>query len=533
MQDSENDLQNYARQTGIVIPSESQESVAADKLRQIQTDLAKAEADEADTKAQVEVSHSNPSEAMPQVLDDPTLRDNRARLADLRRQLADLSVTLTPANYKIQQLQAQIADLEQQSAHQRANIISRLGVQNSETARRKQLLSRGVSAAVGRGFRSVCERGSLQHPEEGSGCEPRHLPIHVAKGERGQHRRCSEVERRSRGQSRRLVPTSPYRPSLPLNLALGLLLGIAFSTCYILLRERNDASLRSPGQSVRHLNVPELAVIPSARIGNSERIPLTLRNLNGASALAESKNGLSLGKSAIVDKDMVQWCQDETMMADAYRSAITSILLSRVNGVSPRVILVTSPRPKAGKTTTVANLGISLAEIGRRVLLIDGDLRRPRLGKLFGLQFATGLSDALLDGGSGTITLDSVVRPSPVPGLYVLPGGSEPANISKLLHSTYLDSLVETARSEYDFVLIDSPPMMGMADARLLSRNADGVILISRAGETSPEQLGEARERLADDGTPVIGTILNGCDLRIEDPSYVNGYNSYAGVARG
>ena len=127
LQDSENDLQDYARQTGIVIPSESQESVAADKLRQIQTDLAKAEADEAETKAQVETSHNSPAESMPQVLDDPTLRDNRARLADLRRQLSDLSVTLTPANYKIQQLQAQIADLEQQSAHQRANIISRLG----------------------------------------------------------------------------------------------------------------------------------------------------------------------------------------------------------------------------------------------------------------------------------------------------------------------------------------------------------------------------------------------------------------------
>ena len=319
---------------------------------------------------------------------------------------------------------------------------------------------------------------------------------------------------------------------MPLNLALGLLFGMAFSTCYILLRERNDASLRTPGQSVKHLNVPELAVIPSARIGNSERIPLTLRNLNGASAQLESKNGVSAG-SAAVDKEMVQWCQDETMMADAYRSAITSILLSRVNGVSPRVILVTSPRPKAGKTTTVANLGISLAEIGRRVLLIDGDLRRPRLGKLFGLQFATGLSDALLDDGSGTITLDSVVRPTTVPGLYVLPGGSEPANISRLLHSTLLDSLVESARSQYDFVLIDSPPMMGMADARLLSRIADGVILISRAGETSPEQLGDARERLADDGTPVIGTILNGCDLRIEDPAYVNHYNSYAGAGRG
>jgi receptor protein-tyrosine kinase len=240
------------------------------------------------------------------------------------------------------------------------------------------------------------------------------------------------------------------------------------------------------------------------------------------------EKGFFANRSAIVDKDLVQWCQEETMMADAYRSAITSILLSRVDGVAPRVLLVTSPRPKAGKTTTVANLGISLAEIGRRVLLIDGDLRCPRLGRLFGLQFASGLSDVLLDGGSGTVTLNSVIRPSTVPGLYVLPGGSEPGNISKLLHSSDLDSLLESARSEYDFVLIDTPPMVGMADARLLGRVADGVILISRAGETSPEQLGEARQRLVDDGTPVIGTILNGCDLRTEDPAYVNSYNSYA-----
>jgi polysaccharide biosynthesis transport protein len=532
LQDSENDLQEYARKTGIVIPNESQESVAADKLRQIQNDLSKAESDEAETRSQVETSKNAPAESMPQVLDDPTLRDNRARLADLRRQRADLSVTLTPANYKIQQLDAAIADLEQQSAHQRSNIISRLHTQDSQTARRKALLTAAYNQQLG----VVSDQSSKE------------VRYNILKKEVDANRdiyqsmlqrvkQASIVAALKSSDVRVVSPAtpsdSPYRPSLPLNLSLGLLFGIAFTGCYILLRERNDASLRTPGQSVKHLNVPELAVIPSARIGNSERIPLTLRNLNGNGGGAlESKNGLLSANSASVDKEMVQWCQDETMMADAYRSAITSILLSRVNGVSPRVILVTSPRPKAGKTTTVANLGISLAEIGRRVLLIDGDLRRPRLGKLFGLQFATGLSDALLDEGRGTTTLDSVIRPSTVPGLYVLPGGSEPANISRLLHSTNLDSLIEMARAEYDFVLIDSPPMMGMADARLLSRNADGVILISRAGETSPEQLGEARERLADDGTPVIGTILNGCDLRIEDPSYVNHYNSYAGAAR-
>src|ERR1700722_19165133 len=533
LQDSENDLQNYARQTGIVIPSESQESVAADKLRQIQSDLAKAEADEADTQSQVEVSHNNASETLPQVLDDPTLRDNRPRLADLRRQLSDLSVTLTPQNYKIQQLNAQIADLEQQSAHQRADIVKRLGVVNSATSRRKQLLNQAYNQQLG-----VVSDQSVKEVRYNILKKDVDANRDLYQSMMQRVKQASIVAALKSSDVRVVSPatsaTSTYRPSLPLNLALGFLFGMAFTGCYILLRERNDVSLRSPGQSVRHLNVPELAVIPSARIGNSERIPLTLRNLNGVNGAAlESKNGLISTSSAAVDKEMVQWCQDETMMADAYRSAMTSILLSRVNGVSPRVILVTSPRPKAGKTTTVANLGICLAEIGRRVLLIDGDLRRPRLGKLFGLQFATGLSDVLLDEGVGTTSLNASVRPSTVPGLYVLPGGSEPANISRLLHSTYLDSLIEVARSEYDFVLIDSPPMMGMADARLLSRVADGVILISRAGETSPEQLGEAKERLADDGTPVIGTILNGCDLRIEDPSYVNHYNSYAGAARG
>jgi capsular exopolysaccharide synthesis family protein len=533
LQDAENALQEYARQTGIVIPSETQESVAADKLRQIQTDLAKAETDEADTKAQVDTSKNAPAESLPQVLDDPTLRDNRARLADLRRQLSDLSVTLTPQNYKIQQLNAQIADLEQQSTQHRTNIIRRLGVQNSETSRRKELLAKAYQQQLGVvSDQSVKEvRYNILKKEVDANRDLYQSMMQRVK-------QASIVAALKASDVRVVSPAVPaettYRPSLLLNLGLGTLLGLVVAACYTLLRERNDASLRTPGQSLKHLNVPELAVIPSARIGNSERIPLTLRNLNGTNGAAlEAKNGLLAASSAAVDKEMVQWCQDETMMADAYRSAITSILLSRVNGVSPRVILVTSPRPKAGKTTTVANLGISLAEIGRRVLLIDGDLRRPRLGKLFGLQFATGLSDALLAEDDGTITLDSVVRPSTVPGLYVLPGGSEPANISKLLHSAHLDNLVEFARSQYDFVLIDSPPMMGMADARLLSRIADGVVLISRAGETSPEQLGEARERLADDGTPVIGTILNGCDLRIEDPSYVNHYNSYAGATRG
>ena len=225
LQDSENDLQNYARQTGIVIPSESQESVAADKLRQIQSDLAKAEADQADSQAQVEVSHSNPSEALPQVLDDPTLRDNRARLADLRRQLSDLSVTLTPANYKIQQLKAQIADLEEQSAHQRADIVKRLGVQNSATARRKQLLNQAYNQQLGVvSDQSVKEvRYNILKKEVDANRDIYQSMLQrVKEASIVAALRSSDVRVVSPGT----VPTSPYRPSFPLNMSLGLLLGL-------------------------------------------------------------------------------------------------------------------------------------------------------------------------------------------------------------------------------------------------------------------------------------------------------------------
>ena len=530
LQASEDALQNYARQAGIVIPSDSQESVAADKLRQIQSDLAKAQSDEAQTRSQMEVGRTSPSEALPEVLDDPTIREEQSRLTELRRQLADLSVTLTPANLRVQELQAQISDLQSQIAGQRNDILRRMSVQNAETARRRQLLDQEYQSQLGvvsdqaakevrynilkrelDANRDIYQSMLQRVKEAGIVAAMRASPVRVA----------SPADK----------PSGAYRPSLPLNLALGLLCGCVFSTCYILIRERSDESLRMPGETVRHMDVPELAVIPSAHLGKRERIPLASRNLHQASVSPEKYLDALTGSTAGLDKELVKWSQDETMMADAYRSAVTSILLSRRNGAPPRVILITSARPKAGKTTTVANLGISLAEIGRRVLLIDGDLRRPQLGKLFGLQFANGLSD-LLQEGAAEATLDSTVRDCNVPGLYVLAGGSEPGNISQLLNSARLDALMETARSQFDFVLIDSPPMMGMADARLLSRNSDGVILICRAGQTSAQQMGEAKRRLNDDGTPVIGTILNDCDLRTEDPAYFTSYHEYARASR-
>jgi receptor protein-tyrosine kinase len=190
------------------------------------------------------------------------------------------------------------------------------------------------------------------------------------------------------------------------------------------------------------------------------------------------------------------------------------------------MIVVTSAHAKAGKTTAVLNLGLRLAESGHRVLLIDGDLRRPTLGPIFGFDGTIGLSDILAEHFDIKLVKE-IIRETAFPSLFLLAGGAPRRNVPHLLHSTGLDKLLRQLRSEFDFVLIDSPPVLPMTDARLLGQHADGVILICRSGQTSMDQLVSIRSSFQLDGTEVMGTILNDWDARGEDPAYVRSYGRY------
>jgi receptor protein-tyrosine kinase len=223
----------------------------------------------------------------------------------------------------------------------------------------------------------------------------------------------------------------------------------------------------------------------------------------------------------------MKWGELDSLIAESFRSAVTSILLAGRSESGQRVIVVTSAHPQAGKTTAVFSLGLGLAESGRKVLLIDGDLRRPRLGQIFGVQDSDGLSNILTGDGKDN-DVKNLVRPTGIPGLSILPSGAMPQNVARALHSTRLDDVLKLMREEYDFVLVDSPPMIPLTDARLLGQHADGVILICRSGQTTMDQLVTTRRRLAEDGIHVMGTILNDWNAYSEDPSYLNSYAEYA-----
>jgi len=216
-----------------------------------------------------------------------------------------------------------------------------------------------------------------------------------------------------------------------------------------------------------------------------------------------------------------------SILADSFRATLISILYSGQNGNGqngnrPRVIVLTSANPGDGKTTVASNLALALAEIGSPVLLIDGDLLKGRLHEVFEVSNSWGLSD-LLAGQELPEGRESKVIETKYPNLSLLPAGSTPSSIAGLLHSPRMPEFLNRMREEFHTVIIDAPPMLPMPDARVLGKLADAVVLVVRSAETTRDEAGAAAHRLTDDGTRVLGTILNEWDPR-KASQYCHGY---------
>ncbi len=211
-----------------------------------------------------------------------------------------------------------------------------------------------------------------------------------------------------------------------------------------------------------------------------------------------------------------------SQFAEAFRSLRTSLMLART-GKRPKFIVVTSSTPTEGKTTVSTNLAVTLAQSEARVLLIDGDLRRPNVHHRFGLNGRLGLSTVL----SGGATLDEAVRNIPeVPNLDVLCSGPIPPFPTEMLSSEAMQSLLQESAAKYTHVLIDTPPILSVTDGILLARIADSVILVVRFGRSSRNIVRRSRELLVRSGAALTGTVFNSVD--ISAPEYY-GYYGYSG----
>jgi len=313
---------------------------------------------------------------------------------------------------------------------------------------------------------------------------------------------------------RAIVPDKKSWPPRAVFAALGVLLGGFFGVVFVVMRERADRSLHEPGDISYYLSLPELGVIPTAE--NKAGLFLVYRKrLNRLVARKQAKRaageaGDGVEEDGASSVELVTWKRKPSALGESFRAALPSILFCGENGSHPRALTIASPEPGEGKTAVVSNLGIALAEVNQRVLMIDGDLRKPRLHEIFEVTRQHGLSDILkdntpLDGNP----LDGSVRATAVENLFLLPSGTKSNGASNLLYSARMSELLELFKKQFDMVLIDTPPMMQIPDARILGRMSDAVILVVRAGKTMRDTALAARQRFAEDGANVLGAILN------------------------
>jgi len=525
LEQSEAQLQDYVRTSGLTVTSDKQ-NLAENGLKQLQDELSKAQADRIASQAKFEEAKNKPADSVPEISEDPTMREYRQKMTELQRQYVELSATLTPEHYKVQRVQAQITELQFNMLQERSNIQRRIGNEYSAALRREKLLSQADAEqekVVADQSSKAIHYDTLKREVDST------RQIYEAMLQRVKQAGLATAMRASNV----LVvdpakpPLLPYRPSIPINSAIGLFSGVFLGFGFVLLRERVDRRISAPGDSQTYLELPELGVIPLDEAVISRQIGNGSQPHRSPALHPGSPSRTPLGDCP----ELATWKRKPSLVAECARTTLTSILLPTHDGDRPQVVVLTSPCPGDGKTTVACNLSIAMTEIGRKVLMIDGDLRKPRLHKVFSVANSWGLSDVLwAETPIETVPISHLVSETEVSGLCLLPAGSCGGTPTNLFYSPRMTRLLKRLRKEFDMIMIDAPPMIHLADARVLGRLADGVILVVRAGQTTTESALFASQRFAEDGTRVMGTVLNSWD-----PSSGRhyGYGSYGDYQAG
>jgi len=511
LEKSEERMQAYASQSGLLITGEK-DNVAEERVKQLQEDLSKAQSDRFDRQSRFELTSSARPESLAEIMDDPAMKEIDTKLMDLRRQLADLSSTLTSEHPKVQKIQDQISFLIQALKDQRALVLDRIRNDYEAAEHREDLLKNENSDArktVAEQADQVAHYNILKREVDTDRQMYDNMLQRVKEASIAAALRASNIYVVDPAES----PGIPYKPSVRSNVMMGTIFGFLSAICFVVLLDRADRTIQEPGDLEGLLGIQELGLIPSA--GPESTLAISLPFGSEPKGNADSMVLITAERR-------------HSALAEAVHAALTSILYAGPSGTTPHVLIFTSPAPREGKTTIAANLAVAMAQIHKRVILIDGDLRRPRLHHLFQLSNDAGLVDLLRQNEPVRAPLDGYICKTAIPNLSVMAAGHASAGDPTLLHSQRLSEVIRICRDLYDIVMVDTPPMMTMTDARLIARHGDGVILVARANHTSRDSLRDAAHRFAEDGTRVLGAILNDWDPKMSGRyGYYRYYSKY------
>jgi capsular exopolysaccharide synthesis family protein len=340
-------------------------------------------------------------------------------------------------------------------------------------------------------------------------------------------------------------PLHPTSPNKQKNVLLGFLFGLAGGIGLALGLEYLNNTVKTSKDVTNSIGVPTLGTVPSFETETRSKGPKAefakiMSMLKGRDEGKEAKvsrraedrsirflerNGTEGGGMNGSKIEFIAAREPQSIQAESYRSIRTTILVSSPPG-KIKTILFTSPLAREGKSSTVSNMGITLAEAGKRVVIIDSDLRKSKQAMIFGVNSGTGLG--LSKYLSSHMEPVDIVNPTEVPNLQLITSGPPPANAIELLTSEKMDTLVSYLKRSFDFVLFDTPPLLAVSDALAMGPMADAIILVARGGQTPIPALKQAKQKLDAHKLKCLGVILNGVDLVEQDGYYARQYYSYS-----
>ena len=509
LEQSEDQLQRYSAANGIVfLNDQDKQNVTTARLQQLQNDYTQAQADRYHWQSMDGLLRDG--QAPPDTLTNQGVQQLDLQLANLQRQYRDVTTIYKPEHPAALRLHRQIVALQQALASEKSSLASDIR-KHYQAAQQREALLQGALDRQKAEVNDIAQRSVEYNILQRQVDSNRTLYDGLL-----QRLKTAEINSGLNASSIHVVdpavaPLRPAKPILWLNCLLGLLGGLFVGISAAFFQEYLDNSLKTPDDVVRHLGLTVLGLIPAI-----EEAPVAARN-----ALPGARHPSASAGPVGTLADGLPGLQAHSPAGEAYRALRTTLLLGA--NVGSRVYLVSSAIPGEGKTTTAVNLAASLAGLGRRVVIIDADLRKPQIHRRLDVRFHPGLADYL----SGVAQVGDIIHETEIEGLSVIPFGHLPPNPVDLLMGGAVVELMDGLRERFDYVFFDTPPVLYFADARVLAPVVDAALLVVRAGETPRENVVRARRLFEQVNGRILGIVLNGLAPNTQGYEYY-GYKYYS-----
>jgi succinoglycan biosynthesis transport protein ExoP len=498
---SQEALVSYEREHSIVNIS-GKENIEDQRLADLNQGLTAAQNDLAEKESLYQLVKANPGK-VGLLAQDGLLQSMEEKYADLKTQYVDAIGQYGPNFPKVVRLRDQISEIQSLIQQERTRTVERIAHNYQAALGRVKLLGGSVArekATVGNLNQLMIQYDLLKHDFDTNQQLYDNLLSKVKDAAVSAGLRANNVHLVDPA----MPPSAPVRPRRSQNIAIGLMVGLVLGTMLAFMQDVMDTSIKTADDVERSIAEPVLGVIPLVR------------------SLGGSKSRLGRRRSDVgADGGKVEWAVlklPTSVLAESYKALRTAVLLSSAPR-PPQAVLLTSTQPFEGKTSTAFNLAIGLAQIGRRVLFIDADMRQHGHKRVVNTNGHPGLSSVLT--GTGQID-QSLFQVPDLPGLWFISTGPQSPNPSDLLASQAMQELLETLRGRFEHIVVDTPPVLMVTDATVLSSIVDGVILVAESRVTAREALARAHRILESAGANILGCVLNKLDLK-----YDGHYGSY------